>query len=399
MTHILIINRYDDELSDYKKYINHREAHVSYISLQGKTRLIDPAVSAEVCEVEQLDPNVVYQEATRIHCNRPIDFVIAFSEYDLDTAAKIRTELNIRGAKISDNLLCRNKTSMKEALLGSSVRYPQYRQVASRQEIEAFCLEKARPVILKPQVGAASDGVVKIEKLADIPDLLDFSGYEVEEFIEGEIYHVDAILSGNTIPDPNTRPYSSTMPYFKVSKYINTCLDFRNAMPLGSVTVDDPEFISKVRLFTEEVCHRLHLKDQAIHLEFIKSNEELIFLEVGGRVGGGEIPFITLNNESVDLFEMWFQAALGISLAPVNTKITGFLMMPNPFKTGFAFEPNMTLCHPLITYQNIKQSGEYSSFSYDDIPARVHFMGESQAAVEEAIIHCMETLQRAIHAV
>ncbi|MEX5575739.1 ATP-grasp domain-containing protein [Pseudomonas lijiangensis] len=386
MKHVLIINRYDDELSDYRKYIDHAQVDVSYISLAGRAGLIDPKVSFKVVELGALDADVILQEAQAIHRLHAIDFVIAFSEYDLDAAALVRTELNISGAKIADNLLCRNKASMKEALKGSAVRYPQYRNVLSRQDVEAFCHEHGYPVILKPQVGAASDGVVKIDRLTDIPDLLDFTGYEVEEYIEGDIYHVDAILAGDSTP------------YFKVSKYLNTCLDFRNGQPLGSVAVDNSRFIEAVQAFTREVCVRLNLKDQAIHLEFIERRGELVFLEIGGRVGGGEIPFVAIRSEGIDLFELWTRAALKDPVAPVKNRITGFLMMPNPFTGGFAFDPKMQLSHPLLTYSSIQRQGESSGFSYEEIPARLHFEGESQAEVEEAILYCMDVLQTSIRA-
>ncbi|WP_116866918.1 ATP-grasp domain-containing protein [Pseudomonas syringae] len=386
MKHVLIINRYDDELSDYRNYIDHSQVDVSYISLAGHSRLIDPQVSANVVEVSALDADLILQEARAIHRRQPVDFVIAFSEYDLDAAALVRTEFNIPGAKVADNLLCRNKASMKEALTGSSVRYPQYRNVASRGGVEAFCHEHGFPVILKPQVGAASDGVVKIERLQDIPDLPDFNGYEVEEYIEGDIYHVDAILAADS------------MPYFKVSKYLNTCLDFRNGLPLGSVTVDDRAFIARVRAFTEEVCLRLNLHNQAIHLEIIERRGELVFLEIGGRVGGGEIPFVALRSEGIDLYELWTRAALEVAIAPVDTRITGFLMMPNPFPGGFIFDPLMELSHPLLTYSSVQSQGDSNAFSYEDIPARLHFAADSQAAIEQAIVQCMNILQTSIRA-
>ncbi|GFM76702.1 hypothetical protein PSCICM_25210 [Pseudomonas cichorii] len=386
MKHVLIINRYDDELSDYRKYIDHAQVDVSYISLAGRAGLIDPKVSFKVVELGALDADVILQEAQAIHSLHAIDFVIAFSEYDLDAAALVRTELNISGAKIADNLLCRNKASMKEALKGSAVRYPQYRNVLSRQDVEVFCHEHGYPVILKPQVGAASDGVVKIDRLTDIPDLLDFTGYEVEEYIEGDIYHVDAILAGGSTP------------YFKVSKYLNTCLDFRNGQPLGSVAVDDSRFIEAVKAFTREVCVRLNLKDQAIHLELIERRGELVFLEIGGRVGGGEIPFVAMRSEGIDLYELWTRAALKDPVPPVKTRITGFLMMPNPFTTGFAFDSKMQLSHPLLAYSSVQRKGESSEFSYEEIPARLHFVGETQAEVEEAILYCMDVLQTSIRA-
>lgn len=387
MNHVMIINRYDDEFSDYRNYIDHTQNYVSYISLKGKSGLIDHSLCAFVTEVDNLHTQIVLQESVRIHHQHPIDFVIAFSEYDLDAAALVRTELGINGAKNSDNQLVRNKADMKAALFNSRVRYPQYREVSSEKDVTTFCHEYGYPVILKPQVGAASEGVVKIERPEDIPSQMDFTGYEIEEYVEGSIYHIDAILAG------------SGMPYFKVSKYLNTCLDFRNGKPLGSVTVDDPVFINRAKDFTREVCSHLNLKNQAIHLEMIECNGELVFLEIGGRVGGGEIPFIVKRNEGVDLYALWTSAAVGAEVPTVTNQITGFLMMPNQFQGGCYFDRKMQLSHPLLTWHDIRCEHQSSGFSYDEIPARLHFRGETQLSVEEAIKECMVILSQAIRAV
>ncbi len=244
MKHVLILNCYDDELSDFRQYVDHRENRVSYISLIGRSRLIERSLCENVVEVSSLDGDIILPSAREMHAALPIDVVLAFSEYDLDAAAQLRSALDIPGAKEADNALCRNKTSMKAALATSSVYY---QSVTSRANVMQFCHQYGYPAILKPQVGAASDGVVKLERDADIPALEDFAGYEVEEYIEGDIYHVDAILA------------SGQMPYFKVSKYLNTCLDFRHGAPLGSVTVDNTAFIARAQALTGEVCTHLNL--------------------------------------------------------------------------------------------------------------------------------------------
>jgi hypothetical protein len=116
MKHVLIINRYDDELSDYNKYIDHDAVHVSYISLTETMRYITSSNCYCIAGLEQLNEEDVLDQAKKIYKKKPIDYVIAISEYDLDAAARIRTELNIVGATVEDNLLCRNKKKMKDAL-------------------------------------------------------------------------------------------------------------------------------------------------------------------------------------------------------------------------------------------------------------------------------------------
>lgn len=384
MKHILILNRYDDIFSDFTKYIDHVNNKVSYITLKDFSSLIDKELSFQITALNEFESESLLASAIDIHKKAPIDYVLAFSEYDQDYAAVMRSSLNIKGSKIEDALLYRNKIDMKKALVDSNLKYPKYKKVNHYIEAKSFCIENSLPAILKPMIGAASEGVIKLEKIEDIPKTMDFSNYEIEEFIEGEIYHVDSIVSNGEFP------------YFKVSKYINTCLDFRNGYPLGSVTVDNTNFVNKVKEFTQEVCSFLNIDNQAIHLELIESNENLVFLEIGGRVGGGEIPFVTLKNEGVDLFDMWTKASLNMPINQVETKITGFLMMPNPFPTSYFFDEGIKINHPLITYQNINLKGSSQEFSYDKIPAKIHFMGENQLDVENAINYSINILNASI---
>jgi hypothetical protein len=55
MKHVLIINRYDDELSDFNKYIDHDAVHVSYISLVDTMRYITSSNCYYIAGLEQLN--------------------------------------------------------------------------------------------------------------------------------------------------------------------------------------------------------------------------------------------------------------------------------------------------------------------------------------------------------
>ncbi|GAB6263592.1 ATP-grasp domain-containing protein [Photobacterium sp. R1] len=384
MKHVLVINRYDDMFSDYKKYIDHNDFQVSFVTLKNKTKYIDPKTCLHVKALDALKSEDVLSAAIEMNQVDRIDLVIAHSEYDLDSASMIRDALGIPGAKVEDNDLYRNKVLMKSALMQSDIPFPMFLAVKRHEDITDFISKYGYPCIIKPEVGAASEGVQKIFSSEDIPSLERFEGYQIEQFIEGEIYHVDAVLSHDE------------MPYFKVSKYINTCLDFRNKIPLGSFTIDDKSVNEKLKRFTYQVADLLNIKNQAVHLEVIENVDDFYFLEIGGRVGGGEIPFVAYNNEGVDLFDLWTKASLGETVKAVETKVTGFLMVPNPFESGCQLADGFQLEHPNVTFQEFNSSGESTEFSYDEIPARVHFEGENSIEVRDAIVQCMSLVSSSI---
>ena len=217
--------------------------------------------------MQSLEKETVLEKAREIFKISKFEYVIAFSEHDLDVAAEIRTELNINGHKIKENMLCRNKTEMKKNLEETKIKYPKYKKISSKKEILDFLKDTKDKIVIKPETGDASKGVYIIEKEDDIPEQIDLSNYEAEEFIEGEIYHIDAITT------------SEELPYFKLSKYINNCLEFTKGKALGSVTIKDYQLEKQAIKLTKKICRALGLKNQAIHLELIRKKMNFIFLK------------------------------------------------------------------------------------------------------------------------
>src|SRR5207245_2148698 len=122
-----------------------------------------------------------------------------------------------------------------------------------------------------------------IETGAFLRQALAMEGLECEEYIEGDIYHVDGLAVAGEILA------------LKPAKYLNTCLDFARGRPLGSVGVDNASVVEEMASFTGRVLAALGLVTGAFHLELIRrpsppGGEQVVFLEIGGRVGGAEIP-------------------------------------------------------------------------------------------------------------
>ena len=122
------------------------------------------------------------------------------------------------------------------------------------------------------------DNRAKLRGFADLPDL---ASYEVEEFIEGELYHVDRVVAS-----------AGNMLFACASRYIAPCLNFEHGAPLGSVilsrSAEERRFIG----FAQLVLEVLQLKSSAFHLEAFEQAGELIFLEIGARVPGADVSYV-----------------------------------------------------------------------------------------------------------
>ena len=231
----------------------------------------------------------------------PFDAIIHTDEYSVMLSAEMRERLNVKGLSRTDAQKFRDKVSMKQALAESTVRCP---RLFSREELTHFVVGKL-PVIAKPRSYAGSKGVRLIETLEQLQAVLaetdadtdsfeefSMSDLEFEEFITGEMYHLDGLVRDGRIV------------YFQASKYVGSCLSFLKGKPLGSVVIDDGESTRAWRTFASEVNELLRLPDGAFHLEaFLTPSGERIFIEIGIRPGGSLIVPAHKEAGGVDLEE------------------------------------------------------------------------------------------------
>ncbi|MCX7569853.1 ATP-grasp domain-containing protein [Tumebacillus sp. DT12] len=327
---ILIMNRWPDDFADYEKIVDHKENTVFYIvNADGKLGLTaGPEDIAKLIEVENIEDIDVLDAACREIIDEfgGIDRLIAGSEFDLIQAATIRTRFGIEGIQEHQVAMYRDKVAMKVRMKREGMRVPHFLDCEDAEGVLTFAAEVGYPLILKPKAGAASQGVHKVddeETLRSLLPTLDFTDYECEEFVEGTIYHVDGLV------------YKGEFQFVKVSAYINTCLEFNYGKPLGSYTLQHGPVNDLLEDFTAKTLQALELTDSAFHLEIIMKNEvEPVFLEIGARVGGGEITYLYKEMYGIDMVTQWMKIDAGqftgVTLKEDAPKYGGFLMIPQP---------------------------------------------------------------------
>lgn len=151
---------------------------------------------------------------------------------------------------------------------------------------------------------------------------LDVTGYEIEEFVAGDILHADGVV------DRQGECLTLT-----ISRYVADCLAFEDGEPFGSVIQTDPETCAESRRFVLRCLAALGLRASAFHLEFFATDRELVFLEIGARVPGADVSYVIRDVRGVNLFRLWADVLLGTPLrpdAPDPTASGGWLMMPRP---------------------------------------------------------------------
>lgn len=381
--HLLILNRYSDEFADYGRYIDHEEHTVSYVTVADHVPMI-PERRGQVEVVGSLtDAADVLRAAGRCHrAAGSFDAVLAMSEFDLLTAAATREEFGVPGPDTHSTLRFRDKAVMKEAVTKAGLRVPRFEPVLSPADVAAFARRCPGAVVVKPRAGAASAGVTVIPAGAPLPreqDLFPSEGeYEAEEFLNGPIWHVDGI-----------RYQGATTCRF-ASRYLGTCHGFALGRPLGSV-LHRGEEAEAIADFADACLDALGLTDGAFHLEVIQHRDGPVFLEVGARIGGGEIPFVIHEVYGLDLFQEWVRVLLGASpsgsTASDSTEHVGFLMLPEPVGHTLVSRTGLVGRIPHLYAEELPSPGHRfdGSGGYEHILGRFRYRAASAPLIERAI--------------
>ncbi|MFJ5220508.1 hypothetical protein ACIP98_38235 [Streptomyces sp. NPDC088354] len=302
---ILIINRWDDELSDFGRVIDHDLHQVTYVTVPSHLPMI-PATAAGTVVLDSLSDTagVIAAAESLYRLMGGVDRILAMSEYDLLTGATLRERWDVPGATVAELTPFRDKAAAKTVLAaaGTGLLTPRFEPVGSIAEVTAFARRCNAGVIVKPRDGAGSLGCYRIRpgrSAAAVLQGVDLSGYEVEEWIEAPVWHIDGLLHDG---DP-----VAVYP----SRYLGTCLDFTQLnAPVGSVVQHGP-LAHCMAAFVVQCVTWLGLREGVFHLEAFEAQDGPVFLEAAARVSGGPIPFSIRDIYGVDLVADWIRLHLG----------------------------------------------------------------------------------------
>lgn len=323
--------RWDFELVRYEDFICHETNQVSYIANQrGLSAITADAGSYRLYELNDLSDVAAYhpvlEEIIREH--GPVDKLIAFSEFLLDVAAELRAAFSIPGILPAENRLGRDKLLMKRNVSARGLRVPRFMSIAAGQQQDAVAFAKVigYPLILKPVDGAASVGVKVIDSevlLRTEIDKLPAGCWDLEEFIDGDLLHVDGLIDAD-----------GRVIFIVPSRYINSCLDFTHGAPLGAVMLEPGTALyEKICGFSVRCLEALEIKACPFHLELFHTPDgNLVFLEVAARVAGADVPYMIHKNTGINLFREWIDLIMQrtTQFKYQQDGVGGWLMFPRP---------------------------------------------------------------------
>lgn len=233
-----------------------------------------------------------YEKAHRLlpKLSLPSLNIITHDEYSMALAAKLR---DYYGMEPSYNVISKftDKFIMKESLSNTEIKIPKYirfdqnHYLYDTNYLRSIIDYLGLPIFAKKIMGTCSEGSQKINSLPELKrwaqNKKTQEEYELDEFLDGTVFHCDSLISDGKII------------FTLVSRYASPPHLYQKGEPLGSILLPmSAEITKRLVAYNEEVLKSLKETPNGMtHLEvFRRPNNELFFLEIAARSAGAAVP-------------------------------------------------------------------------------------------------------------
>ncbi|MEO8395812.1 MAG: ATP-grasp domain-containing protein, partial [Chloroflexota bacterium] len=228
-----------------------------------------------------------------------IDYVFPIDEFDGELAAQLREHLRLPGTGVTAIRYFRDKLIMRETTDNAGILVPPFIGIKNYDQLRDYMERVPAPWVLKPRTEAGSMGISKPQNAEEVWRSLDKLGdrqsyYLLEQFIPGDVFHVDALTVDYEIVFVSVQKYGAPpMEVYQGGGVFNTRI-----MPRDSADV------KQLKALNQHVTKTLGMRNGVTHAEFIKAHADgrFYFLEVAARVGGA---FISDMIEKATNINLW----------------------------------------------------------------------------------------------
>lgn len=252
-----------------------------------------------------------------------IDRIVPLDDFDVETAAALREHLRVPGMGDTTARYFRDKLAMRAKARDEGLPVPEFIQVLNYRKLNEFLQRVPPPWVLKPRSLAGSIGVKKISSADEFWFAVDKLGdqqsfYLLEQYVAGDIFHVDTIT------------YEKQLLFSIASKYGRPPMDVSNEGDIfttRTLAEGSGEEVA-LRALNQKVLQAFGMVRGVSHSEFIQGRDaKLYFLETSARVGGAHIADLVEAATGINLWAEWAKVEIAGGKAPYHVP---------PSRHGFA---------------------------------------------------------------
>ena len=245
--------------------------------------------------------------------SRHIDRIVALDEFDLENVAALREHLRLPGMGQTTMRYFRDKLAMRAQARETGVLVPEFVHVLNHEDINEFMARVPGPWLLKPRSQASGIGMKKINAAEELWPWLEQLGDQqshnlLEQFIPGQVYHVDGIVSDSQVLFAEAHAYGA--PPLDVSHQGGVFTT--RTLPRASAEA------LVLKEIHQKLVSGLRLVRGVTHAEFLKSHADnrFYFIEIAARVGGAYISNVVETASGVNLWREWAHLEVGAGKQP-----------------------------------------------------------------------------------
>jgi len=250
---------------------------------------------------------VIRRHVDKIARRHRIDRIAALDDFDVELAAMLREHLRVPGMGRTTASRFRDKLAMRMQARTLGIPVPEFSPVFNDQEVAEWTARVAPPWVLKPRSSAAALGIKKCDDRDALARALDAAGDDraecvLEQFVPGDVYHVDSII------------WSGQVVFAVAFKYGRPPMEIAHQ---GGLFVtrrlpDDSDEARAILEMNRRLQEGLGLRRGVSHTEFIGSgsvrlqpDRDFVFLETSARVGGAYIVDTIEAATGINLWREW----------------------------------------------------------------------------------------------
>ncbi len=249
-----------------------------------------------------LTPEQILNTVSYLARGKRFDRVVALDEFDLETAAEIREHMRIRGMGVTASAYYRDKLAMRIGAQESGFLVPEFCRVLNYDELRAYMAAVPAPWLLKPRSEASALGIRKVQEPEELWRALDELGdrqsrFLLEQFVPGDIFHVDSIVSEGRVVFSVAHQYGRPpMQVMHEGGVFTTRTVDRASSDWTDLTA-----------LNARLAPALGMARGVTHGEYIKAHADgrFYFLEIAARVGGAFIADLVATSTGVNLWREW----------------------------------------------------------------------------------------------
>jgi hypothetical protein len=244
---------------------------------------------------------------------RVFDRIVALDDFDVELAAMLREHLRIPGMGETTVRYFRDKLAMRMRAAEMGLNVPDFIHVLNHPRLAEFLDRVPPPWVLKPRSMAGAIGIRKVHSKDEFWGIVESlgdeqSGYLLERFVPGGIFHVDTIMSEREVV------------FAIASGYGTPPLEVAHGGGIFTTRILERDSEGARRLLEENrrVLAALGLLRGVSHTEYIIGREDgrVYFLETSARVGGAHIADLVEAASGINLWAEWAKVEIAGGKAP-----------------------------------------------------------------------------------